>query len=284
MLTTKIKKWPLVKNNPSLKVALGASILAGRMLKKYFNTKFETYTKQDQSEFTPFDIQAEKIAVKEIRKFYPKALFLNEELSPDENVKGKNFWTIDGIDGTTNFSRGIPIWNFTMAYVEKGRTKIGIVNVPLEDKIYYVVEGEGAYCNGKPIKIIERPYKNSVISFAPLLDVKRNKINNENALVESVWRGMRKISQDSGRFHREFQSGGQELAWVASGKLDGYASSWTNPWDLSAGVLLVREAGGVATNILGEEWQPSYMGVIAGSKTVHAEMIKVFNKLFSELK
>lgn len=128
----------------------------------------------------------------------------------------------------------------------------------------------------------ERPYEESVISFAPLLDTRKHKTEHETALVESVWQAMKKISQDSGRFHREFQSGGQELAWVASGKLDGFASSWTNPWDLSAGVLLVREAGGVATNILGQEWQPSYWGVIAGSKTVHAQMIETLKKIFKE--
>lgn len=69
---------------------------------------------------------------------------------------------------------------------------------------------------------------------------------------------MKEITKGSRRFHREFQSGGLELAWVASGKLDSYASAWTNPWDLSAGVLLVREANGIATNILGQESQPSY--------------------------
>lgn len=281
---TTTKDWPLVKDTPSLKVALTASILAGRMLKESFTTTFKTHTKKDQSEYTPFDVQAERIAVKEIKKFDPKAIFLNEELSPNENVEGKNFWTIDGIDGTTNFARGIPIWNFTMAYVENGRVKIGLVNAPMQNEVYYAVEGRGAYLNGKPIKVKERPYQSSLISFAPLLDLKENKVASENALVESVWQGMKKISQDSGRFHREFQSGGQELAWVASGKLDGFASSWTNPWDLSAGVLLVREAGGVATNILGQEWQPSYMGVIAGSKTVHFEMLKVLKKLFLEIK
>ena len=283
MLVTKMDsnflKWPLVSENEALKTALEASFVAGAILKKGFFEKFESYMKEDQSEYTPFDIQAEEIAIREIKKFDRNAVFLSEEISPGENVEDKNFWTIDGIDGTTNFSRGIPLWNFTMAYVEKGRVKIGIVYVPLQNEMYYAVEGQGAYCNGKKISIKERPYNESVITFAPLLDVRKNKGKHEKKLVEALWKGMEKVSKDSGRFHREFQSGGQELAWVASGRLDGYASSWTSPWDLSAGVLLVREAGGVATNILGQDWQPSYWGVIAGSKTIHREMMKTFSSL-----
>lgn len=277
-----IEDWPLVKDNPVLHTALTSSFAAGRMLNRAFFTNFETHVKEDQSAFTPFDIQAELIARKRIRKFDPAAVFLGEELSPDEDVRGRNFWTIDGIDGTTNFSRGIPIWNFTETYVEAGRAQVGIVFVPLHREIYYAVDGQGAYLNGIAIHVKERPYTESVITFAPLLDVRKDKGEFETAEVEALWKGMEELSKSSGRFHREFQSGGQELAWLASGRLDGYASSWTNPWDLSAGTLLVREAGGIASNILGEEWQPSYWGVIAGSQTVHPELIKVFRQLFLE--
>lgn len=277
-----IENWPLVKDNPILKTALISSLSAGRMLKKAFFTNFESSVKQDQSEFTPFDTQAELLARRIIRKYDRAAVFLGEELSPNEDVRGRNFWTIDGIDGTTNFSRGIPIWNFTETYVEAGRARVGIVYVPLHEEMYYAVDGQGAYLNGKAIHVKERPYTESVVTFAPLLDVRKGKGESEYAEVEALWKGMEAISKSSRRFHREFQSGGQELAWVASGRLDGYASSWTNPWDLSAGALLVREAGGIATNILGEEWQPSYWGVIAGSQTVHPELLKVLNQLFLE--
>lgn len=251
-------------------------------LKKAFRTHFETYVQADQSEFTPFDSQAEIIARRGIRKHDPNAVFLGEELSPNEDIKGKNFWTIDGIDGTTNFSRRLPIWNFTMAYVEGGRAKIGIVYAPMFQEMYYAIEGGGAYLNGRLIKTTERSFNESVISFAPLLDVRKGKGEYEAVSVEASWKGMEEITRGSKRFHREFQSGGLELAWVASGTLDGYASSWTNPWDLSAGVLLVKEAGGIATNILGEEWQLSYWGVIAGSKTVHPEILGPLQKIFLE--
>lgn len=282
-LVRQIDTWPLVKDDPALRISLIASCSAGRMLRGAFATQFETHVQADQSEFTPFDAQAEIIARKKIRKFDPNAVFLGEELSPNEDVRGKNFWTIDGIDGTTNFSRKLPIWNFTMAYVEGGRTKVGIVYAPMFKEMYYAVEGRGSYLNGRLIKVTERPFDKSVISFAPLrVNDRRGRVKLETAEVEALWKGMEEITKGSKRFHREFQSGGLELAWVASGRLDGFASSWTNPWDLSAGVLLVREAGGIATNILGEEWQPSHWGVIAGSQTVHPEILKVLQKHFRE--
>lgn len=278
-----IDKWPLVSENPVLVTALTSAFAAGAMLRRAFHSQYESYVKADQSEHTPFDVRAERIARNRIKRFDPNAIFLGEELSPNENVAGRNFWTIDGIDGTTNFSRRIPLWNFTQAYVENGRTRVGVVYAPIFREMYYAVEGQGAYLNGRPIGVAERPFSESVVTFAPLLDVRRGKGEYEQAAVEALWRGMEKISKGSRRFHREFQSGGLELAWVASGKLDGYASSWTNPWDLSAGALLVREAGGIVTNILGEVWRPSYWGVIAGSQTVHPEILGVLGRLFLEI-
>jgi len=269
------EKWPHVESDPKVKTAIFAAVLAGHRLNKVYNTVFPSWVKEDNSEHTPYDERAEKIASWVIKRYTPDGLILGEEISPNEDVKGKDFWTIDGIDGTTNFARRIPVCNHTLAYVERGQTKIGVVYDFLNANLYYAVEGGGAYLNGKPIHVKERPFNKSVITFAPLLDVRKGKGASEGKEVEALWSGMKQISEESGRFHREFQSGGLELAWVASGKLDGYASSWTNPWDLSAGALLVQEAGGAATDIFGKPWKPGYYGVIAGSQTVHKEMLEI---------
>jgi myo-inositol-1(or 4)-monophosphatase len=256
-----------------------AALVAGHRLKGSFYTVFPTYVQGDKSEFTPFDARAEKISSGVIKRYVPSASIMGEDISPNVDVKGKNFWAIDGIDGTTNFARRIPDCNHTLAYVEDGETQVGVVCDFLHGDLYHAVRGGGAYLNGRPIHVKERPFNESVITFAPLLDVRKGKGATEGKEVEALWRGMEQISKESHRFHREFQSGGLELAWVASGKLDGYASSWTNPWDLSAGALLVQEAGGVSTNIFGEPWKPGYYGVIAGSQTVHSEMLRILKSL-----
>lgn len=273
-----LRNWPNVKDNPDLLVALVAASNAGRMLQEAFRTQFETHVKEDNSDFTPFDKQAEEIAKEEIRRYEPESVIMGEEIAPDEDISGKNFWVIDGIDGTTNFARGIPVCNFTMAKVVEGRTRLGVVFDFLHGEMFYALRGKGAFLNGERIQVTERPLRESLISYAPLLNVREGRKDIEGPLVEAVWAGMREITEASGRFPREIQSGGLELSWLASGRLDSVATSWTSPWDLSAGVLLVREAGGIATNILGEDWEPSYMGVIAGSKTIHPQMLDILQK------
>jgi myo-inositol-1(or 4)-monophosphatase len=281
------EKWPLVSSIPFLKTALNAAYEAGKMLySAFYRDDYEVHVKADQSEFTPFDEKAERIASEIIRRSDPSVYIMGEEIAPKadpEVMRGKVVWAIDGIDGTTNFSRRIPVCNFTLTRIVDGISDLGVVYDFLHGEIYYAVRGGGAYCNGKPITVANRKFSESVITFAPLLDVRQGKGKHERQLVEALWAGMKEISERSKRFHREFQSGGLELAWVASGRLDGYASSWTSPWDLSAGALLVREAGGVATNMYGKEWQPSYNGVIAGSPIVHKEMLSIFQTKYLDL-
>jgi|GEM_PF-3440562 len=280
----KYENWPLVSENSDLQTAFQAANEAGKLLHKGFYSRYQTHVNSDKSEHTPFDVQAEVIGGEHIRKAEPKAVIMGEDLTPNQDITGRSFWVIDGIDGTTNFSRGIRTVNFTMAKVVDGLTTVGIVFDFLHGEAYYSVRGQGAYKNGQRMHVSERPFEESVISFAPLLDVRRGKGPTESEQVEATWRGMKIISEESGRFHREFQSGGYELSLVASGQLDGYASSWTSPWDLSAGVLNVRESGGVATNIHGEDWEPSNYGVVAGNPAVHGRMITVFQNEFAKLR
>lgn len=268
---------------PDMTIILRCAKEAGALLRHFYYTQFEEKLNPDNSTHTPFDEQAEKIAKTIIREHYPDAVIMGEELSPNEDISGKDFWTIDGIDGTTNYARKIPVCNFTMAKVENGVATAGAVFDFLRGELYFAVKGMGAYKNLEKIHVVERPFNESLITFAPLLDVRKGKGRFEYQEVEATWEGMKDISEKSSRFHREFQSGGLELSWLASGKLDGYASSWTSPWDLSAGVLIVKEAGGIATNIRGDEWQPSYWGVIAGSKSVQPKMLEILQRNFESL-
>ncbi len=275
-----LEKWPITETSRDLRTAVIASIRAGKMLKDAFNSDYDVHIKADRSEFTPYDELAENIASKIIREYEPQAKILGEEISPNEDTSSGDFWVIDGIDGTTNFSRGIPICNFTLAKVESGKTQVGVVFDFLNDNLYYAKLNEGAYKNGKKLSVSTREFTESVISFAPLRDANRGKSDYEAELVRATRSAMGEITDKSGRFHREIQSGALELAWLAEGRLDGYVSSWTSPWDLSAGVLLVRESGGKATNILGEKWEPSYWGVIAGNAQVHSEIFSILHSNF----
>src|SRR3989344_1097014 len=272
--------WPHYNTSPPLKIAIDTALETRKLLRAGFNSSYSSFIKPDQSDYTPYDIQAEIIARRQIRQYYPYVPIMGEELTPNEHMLDGNFWVIDPIDGTTNFARGIHFANFTIAMIKEGETQVGVVCDFLHDNIYYAFKGHGAYKNGIQMQVATRSFNESVISFAPLLNVRSQKGYFEEEQVKALWDGMRKIAEKSGRFPRELQSGALELAMVANGQLDGYVSSWTNPWDLSAGVLLVKEAGGIVTNILGAEWQPSFWGVLAGSCTIHPEIFQIINRNF----
>jgi myo-inositol-1(or 4)-monophosphatase len=127
-----------------------------------------------------------------------------------------------------------------MAQILNGEIAVGIVYDFLHNRLYYASKGNGAYLNGRRIQVKKRPFNQSLVTYAPLVDVRRlpdgapAKGKYEDELVYALREGENKITIDSRRFERQYQSGGLELSWVATGQLDGYASSWTNPWDLSA--------------------------------------------------
>jgi len=280
-----LSKLPLVAGNERLFLLLNIARRQGSLLRRGFHSRFDTHVQGDQSDWTPFDKKAEVNARREIRKFDPQAQIMGEELTPDMNIPKVPFWVVDPIDGTTNFSQGIPFCNFTTAYIKDGLVQAGVVFNFLTGEYYYAVLDSGSFkAKGTKYKSLkvdkERPFNKSVISFAPLRYYGRDKWPFEEQAVNALWHGMEEITKTSGRFHREMQSGGLELSYVAEGRFHGFASSWTSPWDLSAGVLLVREAGGIVTNIFGETWQPSFAGVIAGTPKVHPEMLAILQKHF----
>lgn len=292
------KNWPLISEDPALKTAVAISLKAGKILRAAFQQGVETHLYDDNSNYTKLDGIVEILAKRTIRKLQPNSKIMGEEYSKDEDISDKHFWTVDGVDGTTNFANGIPFFNFTIAEVVNGKTRVAVVYDPINFNCYYSAEGEKAYCNGQSINVSSRPFKECLLSFTPLRDVRKGRGYYEKELVEALWSGMKDITNTSGRFHRELQSGGLELSFVASGILDGYASSWTSPYDLAPGAFIARQAGAIVTNMQGIEWhpmieeaapgstekkwRPNYWGVIAGNPTVHPKMLSIFQKYLPE--
>ncbi|MFH0937474.1 MAG: inositol monophosphatase family protein [Candidatus Daviesbacteria bacterium] len=297
-LEQEYKNWPLVSEDLALQTAVGVSLKAGKILRSAFYKGVETHLYEDRSNYTEFDGMVENLAKGVIRRLQPGSKIMGEEYSKDEDISGKDFWTVDGVDGTTNFANGIDTFNFTTAQVVNGETRVAVVYDPIRRKCYYAAEGERAYCNGQPIHVSNRPFGECLLSFAPLRDVRKGRGYYERELVEALWAGMEKITKESGRFHRELQSGGLELSYVASGILDGYASSWTSPYDLAPGAFIARRAGAIVTNMQGKEWhpmieeatpgsgekkwRPNYWGVIAGNPIVQPEMLEILQKYFEK--
>lgn len=268
-----IRTWPLIEADRSLSTALTATIVAGRILNGGFSDSVE-YRLEHRK-------QAERFASDIIARESREVIIMARETAPDVDISEGNFWLLNA-NGKENYLRDIPVCDFSIAQVERGSIRLGVVYDFLHGEIYYAVEGSGTYKNGQRIHVSNRDFEQSTISFAPLAYRASPKGEHEQEEVGVLWAGMKDISFDSGRHHREFQSGGLELAWVACGRLDGYASSWTDLWNLAAGRLLVTEAEGIATDIFGRLWQPGYDGVIAGNSKVQPEMLSRFQGYFQK--
>lgn len=266
-------RWPLVQKNKILSTALTVAMTAGKVLHEGFYSNSEASRLQYRSD-------AEKVASEIVAKQFRQAVVMASGVTSDVDLSGGDFWLIN-VNGKENYKRGMYLCDLSVAQVKRGSLRLGIVHDFIHGEIYYAIAGKGAYNNGDRIHVSDRPFDQSVITFAPLV-YREAKGRHDNEEVDALWDGMRKISFNSGRFHRELQSGGLELAWVACGRLDGYASSWTDPWNLVAGALLVVEAGGRATDIFNRPYKSGYDGLIAGNEKVHAAMMDIFSPLIRQ--
>ena len=152
----------------------------------------------------------------------------------------RGLWVIDPIDGTANFLRGLPYWSVALAYLVEGRTEIGVTYDPVHDDLFWARRGTGAYRNERRVRVSScadprRAVLGSTFSFKmPVEDYMR--------LIEAILR--------AGADHRRMGSTALMMCHVADGRLDGCATMFCNSWDVIGGLLLVREAGGTASDFL----------------------------------
>lgn len=186
------------------------------------------------------DLAAEKLIVEAILSRYPNHSVLSEEGSPvlksSEEIL-KPLWIIDPLDGTTNFARGHSHFCVSIAYAEQGEVQLGVVFAPVLSELFYAVRGQGAYLNSKPISVSSRDsLKEAVVSTGfPYIreGIKGLMMQNLEFLMQNCM-GIRRAG-----------AAAIDLAWVACGRLEAHYELKLNPWDVAAGGLLIREAGGV---------------------------------------
>ena len=216
------------------------------------------------------DEQAEKTVIKELRKAYPDAAFLGEE--GGAQGKGNAVFVIDPLDGTSNFLHGFPHWCVSIALVENGEPQHGVIFDPLRNELFTASRGSGAVLNDKRIRVSERkdlPGSLLITGFPPR---ERERAPAHLECVRELLRSAEDI--------RRTGSAALDLAYVACGRSDGYFEAGVKPWDIAAGVLLVREAGGRVCDFRGAATGPmDSRGVhgrhlVAGNQKLSAELQK----------
>ena len=183
---------------------------------------------------TTADKESERYLIGKIRTAYPDHSILSEESGSDSR-KGEWRWIIDPLDGTTNFSSGLPVFSVSIGLEHRGKVVAGVVFAPYLNELFKAIKGKGATMNGRPIRCSDKSQlATSVLATGVPYDKDRNPDNN----LDNICRLAVKV-----RGIRRYGSAAMDLCYVAAGYLDGYWEMGINIWDVAAGQLIATEAG-----------------------------------------
>ncbi|OFX08424.1 MAG: inositol monophosphatase [Alphaproteobacteria bacterium RIFOXYD12_FULL_60_8] len=232
--------------SPLMTIMTKAAQKAGRGLARDFGeVENLQVSKKGTSDFvSAADLRAEQTLHAELKKARPDFGFLMEETEKEEVVDGIHRWIIDPLDGTTNFLHGIPHFAISIALEKAGELVAGLVYNPITDEMYYAEKGMGAYLNDRRLRVSARTRLEESI-FATGIPFK-GKGGHEPFLKQLS------AVMDHSAGVRRFGSAALDLAYVAAGRYEGYWESGILPWDIAAGIVIAKEAGGFITDFAGK--------------------------------
>ena len=199
---------------------------------------------------TNSDLRAEKVIIDELKKAKPNFSILSEEVGYKKNKDTENTWIIDPIDGTINFLHGIPHFAISIGLLSNDEVKSGLIFDPIKNEMFYAEKNNGAFFNNERIRVSKK-----------------------NELSECLFAtGGKKYNSINGITTRRSGCAALDLAYVASGRYDGYCQSNLNLWDIAAGLIIIKEAGGVINDI--DLNNHNNLNVIASSPNINEKFVK----------
>jgi len=251
------------------KVLLQAVEAGAQELTRFFNGPFKISHKEGINNLvTEADHASERAIVEVIKSQFPGHRILGEE-GGDISTEGDYKWIIDPIDGTVNFSQGIPICCVSIGIEREGKMIFGAVYNPLMQELFFAEKGKGASLNGKAIKVSE---KNSVERSCLVTGFPYTYLDMPNGPLQVFERLIRK-----GIPVRRLGSAAIDLCWVAAGRFDGFYEHKLQAWDSAAGFLIVEEAGGMVTDFEGNSFSPYQPHIVATNGRIHDELLRWIN-------
>lgn len=250
-----------------LNVMIAAARKAGRALKRDFGEveQLQVSLKGPANFVTAADHRAEEILCAELAKARPAYGFLGEEGGRREGADKSNLWIVDPLDGTTNFMHGIPHFAISIALERAGTTVAGVVYNPANDELYVAERGMGAFLNDRRLRVAARKRLVEAVVACGMPHYGRGDLalaRKEIAAVQEKVAGLRR-----------FGAAALDLAYVAAGRFDGYWERDLSPWDMAAGLLLVREAGGFVSDLDGGNAMLAKGHIVAGNETMQRELL-----------
>ncbi len=252
--------------NPATQIAIRAARKAGSLAMRYFH-RVDTLRVQRKSErelVSMVDQQAEQTIIQTIREVYPGHAVLAEESGVQG--QGDSEWIIDPLDGTHNYLHGLPQFAVSVALRHRGLVQTGVIYEPVCNNLYVAERGGGALLNDRRLRI-----RQQLVSHGTLVCSSMGRCDTDQ---QALYFAVQQALLTAGISLRQSGSSALDLAHVAAGSLDAVWQQGIQPWDIAAGMLLVREAGGIVTTLLGETSSLEQGDLLAGNRKVHAAMLQ----------
>jgi len=253
-------------NSPQINIITKACKKASRSLIRDFGEieNLQVSLKGPGDFVTSADKRTEKIIIEELQKAHPDYGIITEESGIINKENTKNRWVIDPIDGTMNFLNGIPHFAISIGYEEENEVKCGIIFDPIKNEMFLAEKGNGAYLNNSRIRVSnKKKIKDALlVTGGPKSSSKiKDKIFSEYVKVSNKVPHIRK-----------FGSAALDISYVACGRFDGYWQRELNYWDIAAGLIILKEAGGLVNFIEKDNEAPLKRNILASNSNIHDEL------------
>ena len=259
-------------NSPQINLIIKACMKASRSLIRDFGEieNLQVSSKGPGDFVTSADKRTEKILIEELQKAHPEYGIITEETGIINKSNTKNRWIIDPIDGTFNFMNGVPQFAISVGYEEENEIKCGVIFNPITNEMFCAEKGNGAYLNNSRIRVSKKnKIKDAlIVTGGPKVVSKiKDKIFSEYINVSNNVSNVRK-----------FGSAALDIAYVACGRFDGYWQRELNYWDIAAGIIILKEAGGYVDFFEDDEYLPLKKNILASNSLIHEELRELINK------
>ena len=255
--------------SPLINVMTKAAFKAARGLKRDFGEveNLQVSRKGPADFVSAADLNAEKTLREELARARPDFGFLMEESGASEGRDPRRRWVVDPLDGTTNFLHGLPHWAISIAVEENNAIIAALVYDPIKDELFTAERGQGCFLNDRRLRVSSRRNLADAI-FATGIPFKG--LDGHDGFLAEL-KGVMAVSAGV----RRWGTASLDLAYVAAGRYDGFWERGLHPWDFAAGILLVREAGGMVSELNGKDIRLDSPSILASNNALHSDLQRI---------